>query len=64
MAPEKITRTTNLRSDLALNDLDVVEFLLGLEDHYDTRVRFEDTFKPMTVGAVIDMIDKQLRSGK
>lgn len=64
LAPDKITRTTNLRTDLGLDDLDVVELLLGLEDHYDALVRFEDSFNPITVGAVIDMIDKKLPSGK
>lgn len=63
---DKITRATNLHSDLGYDQLDVFDLLLKLCDHYDHRVRLkiEGNLSPNTLGDVIDMIDKDLRSEK
>lgn len=61
---DQITRTTNLTTDLGLDQLDFVEMLMNLEEHYDARIRFDYDSAPTSVGDVLDAIDKQLSNRK
>ncbi|MBI0121601.1 acyl carrier protein [Lactobacillus sp. M0398] len=57
---EKITDETNFKSDLDADSIDLVEFILQLEDEFGAEISDEDAEKIKTVGdAVIYVADHQ-----
>jgi acyl carrier protein len=50
---EQVVTDANLVSDLGADSLDVVEFVMALEDEMGVEVSDEDAQKLVTVGAVL-----------
>lgn len=57
--PAKITNATNFKQDLSADSLDLVEFVLTLEDTFDGEISDEDADKLNTVGDVVQYIAAQ-----
>ncbi len=55
----EINRDATL-ADYGLDSLDVVEFILDLEDKYDVTFSAEETKDLKTVGSLLDLISKKL----
>ena len=52
-----ITRDTNIKNDLSADSIDLVEFVLELEDTFDDEIPDEDAEKIITVGDAVKYID-------
>ncbi|MCI1688382.1 acyl carrier protein [Schleiferilactobacillus harbinensis] len=57
--PVKITNATNFKQDLSADSLDLVEFVLTLEDTFGGEISDEDADKLNTVGDVVQYIAAQ-----
>lgn len=57
--PAKITNATNFEQDLSADSLDLVEFVLTLEDTFGGEISDEDADKLNTVGDVVQYIAAQ-----
>lgn len=55
----EINRDATL-ADYGLDSLDVVEFILDLEDKYDVTFSAEETKDLKTVGSLLDLISKKI----
>lgn len=53
---EKITDETNFTSDLDADSIDLVEFILQLEDEFGAEISDEDAEKIKTVGDAVNYI--------
>ena len=53
---DKITRDTNFTSDLDADSIDLVEFILQLEDEFGAEISDEDAEKIKTVGDAVNYI--------
>jgi len=51
---------TNFISELNADSLDTVEVVMGVEDRFDIAVPDEDANNLLTVGAVVDYVEKKL----
>jgi len=58
--PEKITRETDVMSDLGADSLDLVELIMTLEDEYGITVTDESVYEHKTVGEIADFIESLL----
>lgn len=54
---ETITNETNLKDDLNVDSLDVVELIMRLEDAFDIEVSDDDAAKLNTVGDIIAFVN-------
>jgi acyl carrier protein len=52
-----ITRETNIKNDLSADSIDLVEFVLELEDTFDDEIPDDDAEKIVTVGDAVDYIN-------
>ncbi len=59
---EKITRTTTFIEDIGADSLDIVEFVMELEEEFDIQIPDEHAEKIKTVGEVIDYIDNAIKN--
>jgi len=59
IAPEDITEETNLRSDLSLNSLDVINIAVGIEDRFGVVVTDKDMFSIFTFGELYSYIESK-----
>jgi len=57
---EKITRTTTFIEDIGADSLDIVEFVMELEEEFDIQIPDDQAEKILTVGQAVDMISKGL----
>ena len=57
MDPEKITRDTDLMSDLGADSLDLVELIMTLEEEYGVSVIDDTIYEYKTVGEIADFIE-------
>ena len=61
--PRKITAATDLISDLALESVQIMEFMVEVEDHYDIAISLEALADIRTLGqlaqVVSDMLDNR-----
>ena len=57
---EKITRETDLMSDLGADSLDLVELIMVLEEEYGISVLDDSVYEHKTVGAISDFIESLL----
>jgi acyl carrier protein len=53
---DKITKNTNFNSDLDADSIDLVEFILQLEDEFGAEIPDEDAEKIKTVGDAVSYI--------
>lgn len=57
---EEITLDTNLVDDLGADSLDLVDFVMSLEEEFDKEIPDEDIEKIKTVGDVVSYIENSL----
>jgi acyl carrier protein len=58
------TRATTLRDDLLADDLDVLEVVIDLESHFLLDIPDEDIDALITVGDLVDYIDRRIEARK
>lgn len=56
VAKDKITKETNFTTDLDADSIDLVEFILQLEDEFGAEISDEDAEKIKTVGDAVSYI--------
>jgi len=59
--PDKITRDTDVMSDLGADSLDLVELIMTLEDEYGISVTDESVYEHKTVGEIADYIESLIK---
>ena len=57
---EKIKRSTTFIEDIGADSLDIVEFVMELEEEFDIQIPDDQAEKIKTVGEAIDFIDKAI----
>lgn len=60
--PESITEETNIRSDLGLNSLELVNLAVAIEDKFDVEIPDREVTRIETVGDVLGII-KEYKEG-
>ncbi len=55
---EKISETTNLRTDLDIDSLDLVEFVSEVEDHFGVMIPQDSLEGIQTVGDFAELVEK------
>lgn len=61
--PNTITRETAFNEDLGADSLDLVEFIMQLEEKFDISIPQEEAEKVRTVGEVIDWLKQAVGQG-
>lgn len=56
--PEQITLDTDIRTDLALNSLELVNFAVEVEEEFDVVIPDKEAVGIRTVGDVINIVEK------
>lgn len=59
---EKITRNTTFIEDIGADSLDIVEFVMELEEEFDIQIPDDQAEKIKTVGEAIDYIDAAVKN--
>lgn len=57
---DEVTVDTNIVSDLGLDSIDVVDFIMSLEEEFDKEIPDEDIEKIKTIGDVVSYIENSL----
>ena len=57
--PEQVTENASFKDDLGADSLDVVEFIMELEEAFDVEIPDEDAGKLLTVGDVVTYLDSK-----
>jgi len=57
VAPETITKETDIINDLGADSLDLVELIMTLEEEYDVTITDESVYEHKTVGDVTKFIE-------
>ena len=60
LEPEDITLDTNIIEDLGADSLDLVDFVMSLEDEFDKEIPDEDIEGIKTIGDVVSYIENSL----
>ncbi|MDR3262840.1 MAG: acyl carrier protein [Clostridiales bacterium] len=55
----KLTRETNILSDIGADSLDLVDFLMKLEDKYGIQIKDSELEKIKTIGDIEDYFSKK-----
>ena len=58
--PEEITLDTNIIDDLGADSLDLVDFVMSLEDEFDQEIPDEDIENIRTIGDIVSYIENSL----
>ena len=58
----QVTPATHFVNDLEFDSLDVVEYAMDVEDHFNLSVSDEEADKFATVGQVVDFVVEQLKA--
>ena len=58
--PEDITLDTNIIEDLGADSLDLVDFVMSLEDEFDKEIPDEDVENIKTIGDIVSYIENSL----
>lgn len=53
-----ITRDLNFQNDLSLNSLQLVEYVVAIEEHYDIEIPDNMLFRINTIGNLVDFLAK------
>ena len=56
--PESITEETNIRTDLGLNSLELVNMAVAIEDEFETEIPDREALGIETIGDAIALIKK------
>ena len=56
--PEDITEKTNIRTDLALNSLELVNMAVAIEDEFEVEIPDREALGIETVGDALSLIEK------
>ena len=59
--PDKITRETDVMTDLGADSLDLVELIMTLEEEYGVSVTDESVYERKTVGEIADFIETMIK---
>jgi acyl carrier protein len=59
---EKITRNTTFIEDIGADSLDIVEFVMELEEEFDIQIPDDQAEKIKTVGEAVDYIDNAIKN--
>jgi acyl carrier protein len=54
--PDQVTEEARFKEDLDADSLDLVELVMGLEEHFDITVPEEDLEGVTTVGQALDLV--------
>ena len=57
VAPETITKETDVINDLGADSLDLVELIMTLEEEYDVTITDESVYEHKTVGDITKFIE-------
>ena len=52
-----ITESTDIMTDLGADSLDIVEFIMMIEEEFDINVTDEQSYESKTVGEIADYIE-------
>lgn len=55
---DTITRNLNFQNDLALNSLQLVEYIVAIEDHFNVEIPDNRLFKINTLGDLVDFLEE------
>ena len=58
--PDEITLDTDIVNDLGADSLDLVDFVMSLEDEFDKEIPDEDVESIKTVGDIVSYIENSL----
>ena len=58
--PEKLTEDTNIRSELGLNSLELINIAVAIEDEFDVEIPDREVGNIETLGDAIKVIEKYL----
>jgi acyl carrier protein len=59
---EKITRNTTFIEDIGADSLDIVEFVMELEEEFDIQIPDDQAEKIKTVGEAVEYIDNAIKN--
>ncbi len=58
--PEKLTEDTNIRSELGLNSLELINIAVAIEDEFDVEIPDREVGNLETLGDAIRIIEKYM----
>jgi len=58
--PEKLTEDTNIRSELGLNSLELINIAVAIEDEFDVEIPDREVGNIETLGDAIKVIQKYM----
>ncbi len=58
--PEKLTEDTNIRSELGLNSLELINIAVAIEDEFDVEIPDREVANLETLGDAIKIIEKYM----
>ena len=58
--PEKLTEDTNIRSELGLNSLELINIAVAIEDEFDVEIPDREVGNIETLGDAIKVIEKYI----
>ena len=58
--PEDVTLDSNIVEDFGADTLDLVDFVMSLEDEFDKEIPDEDVEKIKTIGDIVSYIENSL----
>lgn len=58
--PEKLTEETNIRSELGLNSLELINIAVAIEDEFDVEIPDREVGNIETLGDAIKVIEKYI----
>lgn len=58
--PEKITEETNIRTELGLNSLELINIAVAIEDEFDVEIPDREVGNLETIGDAIKIIEKYI----
>ena len=58
--PEKLTEDTNIRSELGLNSLELINIAVAIEDEFDVEIPDREVGNIETLGDAIKIIEKYM----
>lgn len=56
--PEELTEETDIRTDLGLNSLELVNMAVAIEDEFDVEIPDREALELETVGDAVALIEK------